>query len=387
MRLAFSIATRFLKSSMGQTILIVTGITIGVAVQIFIGSLIDGLQVSLVDRAIGSSSQITIVSDTNETYFDMNDELITDIQKDDRLTAVSQSFNAPGFVLEDEDSFSVLMRGFEFETANEIYDFSNKLVDGDIPASEGEVLIGKEFSEKLDLAVGDVLDFVAPSGAAEEVEVVGIFDLGVASLNESWMITELETAQTIFGQEDKISAIEMQAEEVFDADIIAESIEKNTDVSRLDLKVTNWKTENEQLLSGLSGQSISSYMIQVFVLVAVLLGIASVLAVSVVQKSRQLGILKAMGIKDKTASQIFLIQGFLLGTVGGVVGTGLGVGLMYGFTTFVKNPDGTALIPFFLDWQFIGTSVVIAIVASTLAAFIPAKNSSRLNPMEVIKNG
>lgn len=387
MRLAFSIATRFLKSSMGQTILIVTGITIGVAVQIFIGSLIDGLQVSLVDRTIGSSSQITIVSDTNETYFDMNDELITDIQKDDRLTAVSQSFNAPGFVLEDEDSFSVLMRGFEFETANEIYDFSNKLVDGDIPASEGEVLIGKEFSEKLDLAVGDVLDFVAPSGAAEEVEVVGIFDLGVASLNESWMITELETAQTIFGQEDKISAIEMQAEEVFDADIIAENIEKNTDVSRLDLKVTNWKTENEQLLSGLSGQSISSYMIQVFVLVAVLLGIASVLAVSVVQKSRQLGILKAMGIKDKTASQIFLIQGFLLGTVGGVVGTGLGVGLMYGFTTFVKNPDGTALIPFFLDWQFIGTSVVIAIVASTLAAFIPAKNSSRLNPMEVIKNG
>lgn len=387
MRLAFSIATRFLKSSMGQTILIVTGITIGVAVQIFIGSLIDGLQVSLVDRTIGSSSQITIVSDTNETYFDMNDELITDIQKDDRLTAVSQSFNAPGFVLEDEDSFSVLMRGFEFETANEIYDFSNKLVDGDIPASEGEVLIGKEFSEKLDLAVGDVLDFVAPSGAAEEVEVVGIFDLGVASLNESWMITELETAQSIFGQEDKISAIEMQAEEVFDADIIAESIEKNTDVSRLDLKVTNWKTENEQLLSGLSGQSISSYMIQVFVLVAVLLGIASVLAVSVVQKSRQLGILKAMGIKDKTASQIFLIQGFLLGTVGGVVGTGLGVGLMYGFTTFVKNPDGTALIPFFLDWQFIGTSVVIAIVASTLAAFIPAKSSSRLNPMEVIKNG
>lgn len=387
MRLAFSIATRFLKSSMGQTILIVTGITIGVAVQIFIGSLIDGLQVSLVDRTIGSSSQITIVSDTNETYFDMNDELITDIQKDDRLTAVSQSFNAPGFVLEDEDSFSVLMRGFEFETANEIYDFSKKLVDGDIPASEGEVLIGKEFSEKLDLAVGDVLDFVAPSGAAEEVEVVGIFDLGVASLNESWMITELETAQTIFGQEDKISAIEMQAEEVFDADIIAESIEKNTDVSRLHLKVTNWKTENEQLLSGLSGQSISSYMIQVFVLVAVLLGIASVLAVSVVQKSRQLGILKAMGIKDKTASQIFLIQGFLLGTVGGVVGTGLGVGLMYGFTTFVKNPDGTALIPFFLDWQFIGTSVVIAIVASTLAAFIPAKNSSRLNPMEVIKNG
>lgn len=385
MRLAFSIATRFLKSSMGQTILIVVGITIGVAVQIFIGSLIDGLQASLVDRTIGSSSQVTITDGNNENYFSDQDAVMTLLQEDERLTAVSKAFNGSGFVAEGEDNYPVLMRGFEFEAAEEIYNFEDKLVEGVIPAAENEVIIGVDLAELSGFEIGDTVDFGLPGSESTPVEVVGIFDLGVASLNESWLVTELETAQTIFDEKGNISAIETQVKEVFDADLIAGDIE--AEVESYDLAVSNWKAENEQLLSGLSGQSVSSIMIQVFVLVAVLLGIASVLAVSVVQKSRQLGILKAMGIQDRTASQIFLFQGFLLGTIGGVVGTGTGIGLMYAFATFVKNPDGTSLVPFYLDWQFIGTSVAIAIAASTMAAFIPAKNSSKLNPIEVIKNG
>ena len=91
-----------------------------------------------------------------------------------------------------------------------------------------------------------------------------------------------------------------QIKDVFDADLIADEI--SLDIKGSGLGVTNWKAQNEELLSGLVGQSASSYMIQVFVLLAVLLGITSVLAISVVQKSRQLGILKAMGIKDKDAS-------------------------------------------------------------------------------------
>lgn len=103
------------------------------------------------------------------------------------------------------------------------------------------------------------------------------------------------------------------------------------------------------MLSGLAGQSASSYMIQVFVLLSVLLGISSVLAVSVVQKSKQIGILKAMGIKDKTASLIFLFQGLLLGIIGSVLGTVLGISLTYVFSNFVTNADGTPLVSFYLE--------------------------------------
>ena len=107
MKLAFSIAIRFLKSSKGQTALIVIGIMIGVAVQIFIGSLIDGLQVSLVDRTIGSSSHITITSSNNENFFENNQELIEDLKEDERLSAVSNAFDATGFIIEDEESMFI----------------------------------------------------------------------------------------------------------------------------------------------------------------------------------------------------------------------------------------------------------------------------------------
>lgn len=153
------------------------------------------------------------------------------------------------------------------------------------------------------------------------------------------------------------------------------------------LKVENWKDLNASLLSGLNGQSISSLMIQVFVLVSVVLGIASVLAISVAQKSRQLGILKAMGIRDRIASLIFLLQGFILGIFGAILGVGFGLGLAVAFTKFALNPDGTPVIDLFIDPQFIAISALVALAAATLAALIPARSSSRLEPIEVIRNG
>lgn len=385
MKLAFSIAKRFLLSSKGQTALILIGIVIGVSVQIFIGSLITGLQSSLVDTTIGNSSQVTIEAAGTENYFDHDENLLTQLEQDERVSVVSESFNGSGFiVLDDEETYTVLMRGFEFEQANEIYDLENALIEGGMPEGKNEIVVGTNLAKNLELTLNDTVAFLTTNFNEEELEIVGIFDLGVANLNETWIVNQLNSAQSIFDEENQISTIEMQIEDVFDADLIADDIESSLSD---DLVITNWKEQNEQLLSGLTGQSISSYMIQVFVLLAVLLGIASVLAISVVQKSKQLGILKAMGIKDRTASLIFLFQGFMLGVIGSLIGIGLGIGLSYAFSVFVKNPDGTSLVPFFLDTQFIVISFVIAVIATTVAAFIPAKNSSKLNPIEVIKNG
>lgn len=386
MKLAFSIAIRFLKSSKGQTLLILIGIAIGVAVQVFIGSLITGLQTSLVNTTIGSSSQITIMDEDKENYFEDNNQLFNELADDSRFSVVSKAFDGNGFIIkEDDETLPMLFRGFELDAANGIYHFDESLVEGSLPDEENEVVLGTVVAEEQNIEVGDTVEFLIPPNEISELEIVGIFDLGVSSLNESWMVAELETAQQLFNEEGQISAIETQINEVFESDVIAEDIAGN--IQSYDLTTSNWQEENEQLLSGLSGQSISSYMIQVFVLIAVLLGIASVLAISAVQKSKQLGILKAMGIKDRTAGLIFLFQGFLLGTAGAILGAATGVGLMYAFSVFVKNPDGTSLVPFYADWVFIGGSVLIAVIASTFAAFIPAKNSSRLNPIEVIQNG
>ncbi|HNQ71875.1 ABC transporter permease, partial [Mesotoga prima] len=219
----------------------------------------------------------------------------------------------------------------------------------------------------------------------ETLEVVGIFDLGVASLNRNWLISTIDTAQSVGDLGDAVTSIEMQVSEVFRADenasLISEALRNPS------LQVTDWKSQNEDLLSGLNGQSISSIMIQVFVIIAVSLGIASVLAVTVVQKSRQIGILKAMGLRDSTTSFVFLFQGLALGVVGAVVGIAFGLLLIIMFSTFAVGPDGEPILSISLNYGFVMLSAIIAISASTIAAMVPARRSSKLSPVEVIRNG
>jgi lipoprotein-releasing system permease protein len=384
MKLAFKIAWRFLSSNKGQTILITLGIGIGVSVQVFIGSLISGLQKDLVNTTIGSSSQITIKSEKREDGISDYQSIIDKILNSGvSLTAISPACDASGFIKNGEETFPVLMRGFNLEASDDIYKFNNALIEGALP-STNEIILGKELMDEAKLSVGDKIEILTPLGKTKEVIISGKYDLKVSSLNRSWGIANLELVQDIFDYPNEVTSIEMQVEDVFSADVTSNSI---TSLVPSNLKVENWKAQNESLLSGLNGQSISSLMIQIFVLVSVILGIASVLAISVLQKSKQLGILKAMGIKNRIASLIFLFQGLILGVFGAILGVGLGLGLAVAFTKFAVKADGTPVITLFIDPKFVVISGIIAIFSATIASLIPASRSSKLDPMEVIKNG
>ncbi|WP_313126300.1 ABC transporter permease, partial [Proteiniclasticum ruminis] len=331
MKLAFQIATRFLKSSKGQTILIALGIAIGVSVQIFIGSLIQGLQKSLVDTTIGNQPQITLTSNNEEKLIADYKEIVDRISaNEEEVINLSVAADGPALISKNEETYSILLRGFNIDEADSIFNIKESLVDGTLPDSEGEVLIGVDLKEEADISIGDEIELLANFGDTSTVTVTGFFNLGVASLNKSWTITNLETAQNVFSYDNQVTSINMQLKDVFLADTVADSI-KERETSET-LVVDNWKAQNEDLLSGLNGQSVSSIMIQVFVMISVLLGIASILAITVVQKSKQIGILKAMGIKDKDSSLIFLFQGLLLGVLGAILGVALGLLLAFTFT-------------------------------------------------------
>lgn len=384
MKLAFSIALRFLSSNKGQTLLIAFGIAIGVSVQIFIGSLIQGLQISLVDTTIGNQPQITIESLADDKLILDYETILKDISSNSEgVKFVSASADGPALMTVKEDTFSILVRGLSYQEAEGIYKIKKQLVDGNLPENKDETIIGTDLAEEANLAIGDELEVLAAFGETYTLKITGIFDLQVASLNSSWVLTSIETGQSMFSYGNAITGIEMQVDDVFAADTIAQDIQSKLPAN---LNVNNWKAENAALLSGLNGQSISSYMIQLFVMVSVLLGIASVLVITVVQKSRQIGILKAMGIQDRAASQIFLLQGFMLGIAGAILGVLLGLGLAFAFTKFAVNPDGNPVVPLFIDPAFIAFSASFAIVVSTLAALIPARRSSNLSPIEVIRN-
>jgi len=387
MKLSFSIARRFLKSNISQTIIIILGIGIGISVQIFIGSLIQGLQKSLVNNTIGSSSQITVTSETEDKQISDYIALMDSIQNSDsRIKYISPALDNPVLLDYNGESQSLLVRGLDFSKADNIYKISDAIVEGNMPANSNEVILGSSLKEEYGLKINEEVSIITPDKRTEKCKITGFFDLKVAQVNNTWCITTLDSAQKLFNLENTITSIEMQVSDdnVFSADEISDKITQ--DLNNQNLKITNWKVQNEQLLSGLSGQSVSSLMIQVFVMISVVLGIASVLAITVMQKSKQIGILKAMGIKNSSASLIFLFEGFILGIFGAVAGILLGLGLSTAFTTFALNPDGTPVVELYISKSFIALSGAIAVVACVLASLIPARKSSTLDPIDIIRN-
>ncbi|MDA3846217.1 MAG: ABC transporter permease [Vallitaleaceae bacterium] len=385
MRLSLQIANRFLRFSKGQTILIALGIAVGVSVQVFIGLLIQGLQDGLIDTTIGNAAHITVSTDDSKGI-DNYSQIINDIEGSDLgITAITPSITGNGFLKNDETSEPIFVKGYDLASAEGIYEFADRISEGRLPRSNNEVLIGIGLADNLGVLVNDTTDIFLVDGTLKEVMVVGFLDFNVSVINNGWVVTGIDTASSLFGYENAVGTIEIQVDQVFEADAIGAKVAQIVNNDKL--IVDNWKDQNAELLSGLNGQSISSLMIQIFVLVAVVLGIASVLAITVIQKSKQIGILKAMGITDGKASSIFLLQGFILGIIGAALGILFGLLLSYAFATFALNPDGTPVIPLSINYNFILTSGMIAVVSAMIASVMPARRSSKLTTIEVIRNG
>ncbi|MFA7575307.1 MAG: ABC transporter permease [Arcobacteraceae bacterium] len=396
MLFSLRVAYRFLIEGKNQSLFIVIGIAVGVSVIIFIGAIITSLQSNLIEQTLGNSAHITI-SESNDIFQDIKQfsrfglienqqvktvdfqdwrSVLNRLEDESYFTAISPVLDGNGFLVKGGEDTSVLLRGVELERANAIYQISERIIRGSDLLEGNQITIGKELAEDFKLNVGDMVLIALPNNIRERFNVQGIFDFENQSINSSWIFIDLKRAQKLLDKEDYISRIELQISDVFAADSISSEL-----FSQLNgLVVENWKVQNAQLLNALSSQSFSNYIIQIFVLLAVTLGISSVLGISVIQRSRELGILKALGIKNNSARMIFIFQGAILGFLGALSGTALGVLLITAFTNFVSI--------FSIEIQL--SQVIIIVIITTLAcivsAVIPANSSARLNPIEVIRN-
>ena len=394
----WKIALRFLKDGKAQTLFILLGIAVGVAVQIFLSSLISGLQENLIDTTIGNRAHITITAKANSNINSLDFEYINTPKKEDKLgnyqgiieglqknkeiSAVSPSVVGTALYNQGESSTSLVVKGIDLELADEIYNLKSRIAQGESDIDSNRVLIGTSFANEFNLTPGDLINLSLPGGSTQSFIVGGIFDLESEALNGSWIFMELSRAQRIYGLNGYISNIEIQMNEPFDADILAPRLT----ALYPEIDASDWKAENAQLLTGLNSQSSSSLTIQAFVLVAIALGISSVLAVSVVQKSKQIGILKAMGATSNSASSIFLIQGGVLGFIGGIFGILIGYLLIQGFIIGTTSDSGP-IFNIVVKRDNLILVVFISTMAGLISSFVPARKSSSLNPMEVIRNG
>lgn len=399
------VAVRFLREGRTQTALILAGVGVGVAVIIFLSSLITGLQESLIARTLGTQAHIVlrppkevpraVLSATDSTADARTERPPQRIRAIDRwqqaadavrrlsdVVAVAPTVNGPAFALRGSGSFSVAIRGLDPVAYAPIVDLSRYVTAGSLGLSGFEAAVGTELAEDLGVGVGDRIRLRNAAGAASVFTVRGIFDIGNRDLNQRWVIMPLRPAQTLLALEGGVSTIEVKVRRIFAAEDAAVRIAERTG-----LEAESWMRANAQLLLGLRSQSNSSVMIQVFVILAVALGIASVLAVSVVQKSREIGILKAVGTATGRIERVFLLQGAIVGLLGSAIGVIGGLGLSLFFAGLARNPDGTATFPVNLDLTLYLRSTMIATAVGILAALLPARRAARLDPARVIRGG
>ncbi|MBI5537430.1 MAG: ABC transporter permease [Deltaproteobacteria bacterium] len=398
-------ALRFLREGRMQTLLILTGVAFGVGVMIFVHALISGLQDTLIKQTLGSQAHVVVrpqedrarslsrdpsvsiasrieKSSQRTPSIDAWQPILEQIEQVPGVVAAAPTVAGSAFVTEGNVSKSVALRGVDPAQFVRVINVADKIRSGEFRVHGTEAVIGAELAKDLGLGVGDKLRMVTAAGRSDIFTIRGIFDLGNKDVNQRWVFVSLRTAQTMLDLVGSISTIEVRVKQVFDAEAISVEV-----ASRTGLVADSWMKLNQQLLIGLSSQNSSSYMIQFFVMLAVTLGIASVLVVSVVQKSREIGILKATGTSTRRVMRVFLIQGGIVGLLGAVIGSGIGTVLSLIFSSLAKNPDGSPKFPVDLNAGLFATALAVATVTGLLAAVAPARRAARLDPATVIRNG
>ncbi|MFO7747653.1 MAG: ABC transporter permease [Orrella sp.] len=393
-----TIALKFLRQGFAQTLLILVGIGVGVAVIVFIVTLVSGLQENIVSRTLGTQAHVKVQPreevnlkaspSGNAVQLVLQDEraqrlrsinnwqqVLTSLEKLPDVTAASPVVSGPGFARRGEAVKSILVIGIDPERYERIISVSDNIIKGEFRVSAGNTVIGSELAKDLGVRIGGKLRLDAGDGRTAVLTITGIFELGVRELDSRYVYLDLKQAQALLGLFGGVTVIDLTVTDIFAASEVSDRIGRLTA-----LKAESWMQTNSELMNALKSQSLSSSLISFFVALSVALGIASVLAISVTQRTREIGILRAMGARRAQMLRVFLLQGAVLGLTGSFVGAGVGWVMVWVF-----NEYGPGLFDINPSVTIVPVAVTIATIAGVLAAIAPAWRASRLDPVVAIR--
>jgi len=400
----FIVAFRFMREGLMQTLLIILGVGLGGGVIIFMSAVLSGLQSNVVRRTLNFQAPIVILPPNQvarplraETRAEMAvqvqprsqqlrsidqwQKVREQVARTPGVVALTPVVSGPGFALRGDANKAVTITGIEPETYFDVIALPEKVVAGRHHVGPLDIVIGTELSADLGAGVGDKLRLATASGAAATLTVIGIFDFGNKSVNERSVYIALRSAQNLLDLTGGVTALEVKVLDPFAAETIAETLRAGTD-----LQVDSWIRTNAQFFTAMAAQIVTNTLIRVFVGLTVALGIASVLVVSVIQKSREIGILRAMGTSRRQVLRVFLIQGGAVGLAGSVLGSLLAWTFLLVWRAVAKNPDGTPMFIIEMEPSLFAIATVGATVVGILAAVAPARRAARLDPVVAIRS-
>jgi lipoprotein-releasing system permease protein len=404
-RLGFElqVATRFLREGRMQTLLIIVGVAAGVAVVAYISALINGLQGNTLTKTLGAQAHITLRAPDDVVTPAMQpasgttamtetqpraqrlrsvanwQALVPLLERRPEIAGVSPLVSGSGLALRGEAAQAISLIGVELDRYDRVIGLRSKVVSGTARLAPGEAIVGRELASDLGVRAGDRLT-VQTGSSSESVRVTALVDLGVKELNRRTVIVPLRAAQNLLALPGGATGLDLTVRDVWSAQDLARSMRR-----QYPYKIESWQESNAQLVSALNAQSVSTALIRGVVLIVVVLGIASVLVVSVVQKRREIGILRAMGATRGQLLRLFLVQGAVVGALGSALGIVLAMGMIWLFTTFVRGSDGLPLFVISLPAATAVQVAVIATICGVLAAIAPARRAAGMDPAQAIR--
>ena len=396
-------AVRFLREGRMQTAFIITGIAIGVGVIVFMSALLTGLQANFIKRVLTSQPQIQLLppdqvarplrngpGELEDAIVQRPSQRVISIDQwakiRDRMlaipeiTAVSPTMAGSALAVRGAASRAISISGVEPASYFKIVRVPDYIVAGEPRLTNEDIIIGTELAKDLGANVGDKLNVQAASGTTVVLTITGLADFGNKSVNERTTYVALRTAQSLLDTIGGVTTIDMTVQDIYAAEIMAEQIQASNFV-----EADSWIKTNAQFFTAVQAQQTSNTLIRLFVGLSVAFGIAAVLVVSVIQRSKDIGILRAMGTSRGQVLRVFLLQGGLLGFVGALVGAALGVGGLYYWHAVVRQADGTELFPLILERSLFVYTALLATMTGLLAAMAPALRAARLDPVVAIR--
>lgn len=397
-------AIRFLREGRLQSLFIISGVAIGVAVIVFMSALLTGMQANIFKRVLSSQPHIalerpkrvaipqrmTVPSESVLATIQKPAQILLGIDQWQKIRdemrnrpdilAASPAVSGPAFLIHGDASNAVSLTGIDVDQYIKIVPLPEKIVAGTFRMTNADMLVGTQLAEDLGVQLGDKLRVATATGRNLTLTIVGIIDMGNRGANQRTVYVALSTAQSLLNLIGGVSSIDLTVVDPFQAEVAAQSIAASTGLNAL-----SWIANNNQFFLGLNAQTFSSQIIRFFVALSVAAGIASVLVVSVVQKSKEVGILRAMGGSRQQILRIFLIQGGVVGLLGSILGSMLATTLVLLWGMVAKNPDGSPMFIISVDVSLYFWAALIATLTGLAAAATPAVHASRLDPVTAMR--
>jgi lipoprotein-releasing system permease protein len=397
------LATRFLREGLLQTLFIISGVALGVSVIVFMSALLTGLQDSIFKTLLDFQAQIVITAPDEaprNLRQDQSTELAALVQpraqrprsldqwqkvRDTTHAIVGVLVVAPvidgaAFIVRGDANTGVVMHGIEPDSYLRLIALKEKTIAGSANLGSNDIVIGSKLAKDLGVWTGDKLTLQAASGVSVVLFVAGILDFGNRAQNTGSVYVALRTAQSLLGLPGGVTSLQLKVAVPFQAETLAQQIEAQPNI-----KVESWIKTNAEFFKALSGQTMSFFVIRLFVGLTAALGIASVLVVSVVQKSKEIGILRATGTTRGQILGVFLVQGAILGLLGSLLGSVMGWIFLIAWRGYAINDEG---VPFFTLEAGPMLYLYVALGATlvgTLSAVFPAQRAARLDPAVAIR--